>query len=56
MVKTRVVETAIDQEGNSYIFSDKNQEGWGLPGHVITDLFYHSTTTIDYVVVVQGTY
>ena len=36
----RIIETAIDENGNSYIFSDKKQEGWSLPGHTITDLFF----------------
>jgi mannose-6-phosphate isomerase-like protein (cupin superfamily) len=40
MIKTRIVETAIDKNGNSYIFSDKEQAGWNLPGHTITDLFF----------------
>jgi hypothetical protein len=40
MTKTRIVETAIDHLGNSYVFSDKNQAGWDLEGHTITDLFF----------------
>lgn len=43
MNKTRVIETAIDEKGDSYIFSDKEQMGWKLPGHVITDLFFSET-------------
>ncbi|OGT45304.1 MAG: hypothetical protein A3E83_08555 [Gammaproteobacteria bacterium RIFCSPHIGHO2_12_FULL_41_20] len=40
MIKTRIIETAIDENGNSYIFLDKEQTGWDLPGHTITDLFF----------------
>ena len=40
MRKTRIVETAIDDQGRSYIYSDKKQEGWDLSGHTITDLFF----------------
>src|SRR3990167_9996678 len=40
MTNTRIVETAIDENGNSYIFSDKEQSGWDLQGHTITDLFF----------------
>ena len=40
MVKTRIVETAIDENGDSYISSDKEQAGWDLAGHTITDLFF----------------
>jgi mannose-6-phosphate isomerase-like protein (cupin superfamily) len=40
MIKTRIIETAIDENGSSYIFSDKEQTGWDLPGHTITDLFF----------------
>ncbi|OGT67898.1 MAG: hypothetical protein A3J38_02215 [Gammaproteobacteria bacterium RIFCSPHIGHO2_12_FULL_45_9] len=39
-IKTRIVETAIDHEGNAYIFSDQAQPGWDLGGHTITDLFF----------------
>src|SRR5690348_7428194 len=41
MISTRIIETAIDENGNSYIFSDKEKEGWELPGHIITDLFFN---------------
>jgi mannose-6-phosphate isomerase-like protein (cupin superfamily) len=37
---TRIIETAIDDKGDSYIFSDKEQAGWDLAGHTITDLFF----------------
>jgi mannose-6-phosphate isomerase-like protein (cupin superfamily) len=40
MIKTRIIETAIDHKGDSYIFSDKEQTGWDLGGHTITDLFF----------------
>ena len=40
MTKNRIIETAIDHKGDSYIFSDKKQTGWSLEGHVITDLFF----------------
>lgn len=40
MTKTRMIETAIDEHGDSYIFSDQLKEGWDLPGHIITDLFF----------------
>ena len=40
MTKSRIIETAIDDHGNSYIFSDKEQAEWDLPGHIITDLFF----------------
>ncbi|WP_108650718.1 cupin domain-containing protein [Dongshaea marina] len=35
----KVVETAIDEKGRSYLVSEELQEGWALPGHTITDLF-----------------
>jgi hypothetical protein len=38
MIKTRMIETAIDENGNSYIFSDKEKSGWNLPGHIIVEL------------------
>lgn len=40
MIKTRIIETAIDEKGDSFIFSDKQQTGWDLMGHTITDLFF----------------
>lgn len=40
MTTTRIIETAIDEKGDSYIFSDKEQAGWDLAGHTITDLFF----------------
>jgi len=42
MTTTRIIETAIDNQGDSYIFSDKKQAGWDLAGHTITDLFFNS--------------
>ncbi len=39
MTNTRIVETAIDENGNPYIYSDKQQAGFKMPGHIITDLF-----------------
>jgi hypothetical protein len=40
MIKTRIIETAIDTNGDSYIFSDEQMPGWDLGGHTITDLFF----------------
>lgn len=40
MNNTRIIETAINENGHSYIFSDKQQKGWNLPGYIITDLFF----------------
>lgn len=40
MNKTRIVETAIDDKGDSYVFSNKEQAGWDVSGHIITDLFF----------------
>jgi len=47
MTHTRVIETAIDENGESYIFSDKKQIGWELGGHTITDFFFSSSTPPD---------
>jgi hypothetical protein len=40
MNETRVVETAMNAQGESYIFSDAKKKGWDLAGHKITDLFF----------------
>lgn len=40
MKKSRIIETAIDDNGCSYIFSDQKKDGWQIPGHTITDLFF----------------
>jgi len=47
MSTTRVVETAIDDYGDSYIYSDDQKSGWELPGHVITDLFFSNQNPPD---------
>ena len=44
MIRTRVIETAIDENGLSYIFSDKQQTSWELAGHNITEFFFSSST------------
>lgn len=36
----KLIETAIDNQGNSYIYSQTTPQGWELPGHIITDLFF----------------
>lgn len=82
MIKTRVVETAIDEQGESYVFSDQEMEDKNFnlkPGQLrffrsdipptrplydalpdnekpkkYRDLFYHSTTTVDYIMIVRG--
>lgn len=40
MTTTRIIETAINENGDSYIFSDRAQSGWDLAGHTITELFF----------------
>ena len=47
MIKTRIVETAIDDKGESYIFSDTKMSGWDLGGHTITDMFFSDTCPPD---------
>ena len=47
MIKTHVIETAIDDKGDSYIFSDKQIPGWDLGGHTMTDMFFSATCPPD---------
>ena len=35
----KLIETAIDESGESYIYKNENIQGWPFPGHVITDIF-----------------
>jgi hypothetical protein len=53
MIKTRIVETAIDTSGDSTVFSDKEQEGWEIGGHTITDMFFSGKTPPDMMVTSQ---
>jgi len=47
MTTTRIIETAIDDKGDAYVFSDKQQAGWEMLGHTITDLFFSKQSPPD---------
>lgn len=36
----KLVETAINHDGESYVYSITEPNGWELPGHLITDFYF----------------
>jgi mannose-6-phosphate isomerase-like protein (cupin superfamily) len=43
----KFIETAIDKEGRSYIYSQTEPHGWPITGHIITDLFFSNQCPSD---------
>jgi mannose-6-phosphate isomerase-like protein (cupin superfamily) len=42
----KLIETAINEQGESYIHTISEPKGWTIPGHTITDIFFTKTSPL----------